>query len=712
MENRYDELASVLAEGQECLEDLRKVAKHLPAGDKELEECLLWLAQKGPELSFFKAVHAALIAGRTPDVSILRKPPYLLRNERWLAGLVTKLGGDVAGYLLWAAERSPWAVHIRATALVAATRYTYEAGSGITRDGLRALYRKLLPELRMHEDVPPAVQEHAGRAMCALAMALGEELPTDRLKVVLRGKPRRGSKQKLKQEILEQRAQKELADLTQLARLPADLLLPPTSADVTPDRPASKTRKRVGVKIGKNDRCPCGSGQKYKRCCMGKELIAEQQAEGVMADPMKDFSEGKESLLTRERIARAPVSGLRQIDFAAVSPELRADLAQRFVNGAALGALFRLLQEVGIDEELEAPLVTGLNRAARMGDSENLARLATLIGEEKLAGMPNCLHAKLALLAPTPEAQAEIIEREFRMHVDDPQELSNLAVNLLWWRMPSLGIVAARGALASGVDARYAAGLQMQLEKVRTAEGLEGVDPATPIIERILEHAEEELELARAVEELSTKANRAAIRARKQEESIRAQEEEVQRLTEALSEANRPAQHGGAGADDARVRKLQTQLETFKARLGNSQDERRTLRQELDASQVKLSALEEELRAAEAEAEAGEAMEERHLGAAIQGPQPVRIPLFPRKFLANLKRFPEGVRRETVRLVGEMAAGYEHAWAGTRKLETRPDYLRQKIGRNYRVFLKRSEETLEVIDLVDRKDFERRLDSL
>ena len=29
----------------------------------------------------------------------------------------------------------------------------------------------------------------------------------------------------------------------------------------------SKTVKRDGPKIGRNDKCPCGSGKKYKKCC-------------------------------------------------------------------------------------------------------------------------------------------------------------------------------------------------------------------------------------------------------------------------------------------------------------------------------------------------------------------------------------------------------------------------------------------------------------
>jgi tetratricopeptide (TPR) repeat protein len=29
------------------------------------------------------------------------------------------------------------------------------------------------------------------------------------------------------------------------------------------------------AKIGRNDRCPCGSGKKYKQCCLAKDAVAE-----------------------------------------------------------------------------------------------------------------------------------------------------------------------------------------------------------------------------------------------------------------------------------------------------------------------------------------------------------------------------------------------------------------------------------------------------
>ena len=36
------------------------------------------------------------------------------------------------------------------------------------------------------------------------------------------------------------------------------------------EQKASTTFKREGAKIGRNDPCPCGSGKKYKNCCLRK----------------------------------------------------------------------------------------------------------------------------------------------------------------------------------------------------------------------------------------------------------------------------------------------------------------------------------------------------------------------------------------------------------------------------------------------------------
>ena len=40
----------------------------------------------------------------------------------------------------------------------------------------------------------------------------------------------------------------------------------------------SHTLRRTTKKVGRNDPCPCGSGKKYKNCCMKKDQEAERAA--------------------------------------------------------------------------------------------------------------------------------------------------------------------------------------------------------------------------------------------------------------------------------------------------------------------------------------------------------------------------------------------------------------------------------------------------
>ena len=45
----------------------------------------------------------------------------------------------------------------------------------------------------------------------------------------------------------------------------------PAQAPKAIDNRKPATFKRTEEKIGRNDPCPCGSGKKYKNCCMGKD---------------------------------------------------------------------------------------------------------------------------------------------------------------------------------------------------------------------------------------------------------------------------------------------------------------------------------------------------------------------------------------------------------------------------------------------------------
>jgi preprotein translocase subunit SecA len=64
-----------------------------------------------------------------------------------------------------------------------------------------------------------------------------------------------------------QRLQALAAQKMQLQHAEAESLMQPAAAPVAPagpDTPAPFVRQ--GDKVGRNDPCPCGSGQKYKQC--------------------------------------------------------------------------------------------------------------------------------------------------------------------------------------------------------------------------------------------------------------------------------------------------------------------------------------------------------------------------------------------------------------------------------------------------------------
>lgn len=42
------------------------------------------------------------------------------------------------------------------------------------------------------------------------------------------------------------------------------------------------------MKIGRNDSCPCGSGKKYKRCCLG---AVDERAAAALADDLMAYAE-------------------------------------------------------------------------------------------------------------------------------------------------------------------------------------------------------------------------------------------------------------------------------------------------------------------------------------------------------------------------------------------------------------------------------------
>ncbi|MGE6664434.1 SEC-C metal-binding domain-containing protein [Paenibacillus xylanexedens] len=66
-------------------------------------------------------------------------------------------------------------------------------------------------------------------------------------------------------------------------------------------------------KVGRNDLCPCGSGKKYKKCCLNKESSAVESILGIISteQPVREASIQTESKLTLTKLKKMVASDLK-----------------------------------------------------------------------------------------------------------------------------------------------------------------------------------------------------------------------------------------------------------------------------------------------------------------------------------------------------------------------------------------------------------------
>lgn len=82
-------------------------------------------------------------------------------------------------------------------------------------------------------------------------------------------------------------------------------------------------------KVGRNDPCPCGSGRKYKRCCLGREAQRDAFARSLEARALPLL---QEIARYAERVAAMPLNAVAQREFPFWRGPLTPERAARAVD--------------------------------------------------------------------------------------------------------------------------------------------------------------------------------------------------------------------------------------------------------------------------------------------------------------------------------------------------------------------------------------------
>lgn len=674
---------------------IEAVAALLPVEDGELDALIGETVQAHDAWGFTFVMVAALGAGRAVDSRHLAGGTMLISNWVLLGWMAWHVHGEVPEQLMRAVKGSQLLWEIEAVALVVAAGWCLERRNGV-------LPVELIPTARLLAHNPHAAKK-AGPYLRVLANLVKDAGLTA---------------------IVEERHGKvAIPEVKRLGETMLHYCRAPLT-EIVPDAPDHElargaTMRRSVARIGRNEPCPCGSGKKYKHCCMAKDEerlhfstdVAGKTVDEVLAEP--------EPHLTLPKLRRAPPHEGASWDPRKIKPELRKAYFEKLVAFRLLDRAVEALELLGWSGELEKQWDQVLFWVS-VGQRKDLAQRVMKVRPES-APIDGDLPTLPALLLADgdPAQMIQILERGAleALQGEKPEELAGFAYAVMASKFRCTGIFVVRSMIAMLPRDKAARLFELLLE-ARDQLNLPPDDPFGEVLDerfRAKEDGEEqEAEALRAAQHrLDEKAREVKVL----KDGLARLHEELKAREQAREQVVAPsAVSVVAPVDEQALQELRRKVEGLKAALKERHLERNELRRELQKAQVNLETLRAPVAAADGkpveEPSSGDAEADLLLPPEPATPQPVRLIEFPKDFQERLRSVPRAVARGTMSLLGGLAAGEDAAFVGIVRLKACQGIFRQRVGSDFRLLFRLLPDRVQVVDLIPRQDLLRRIKTL
>ena len=679
---------------------MRQAGQFLPADNAELDEWLGETVAKRQSLDFFYLVCASLDLGRPVSSRHLAHGLQLL-PQHYLAGCLTMhaSGEDVPEQVLQALLHGGISPLTHAGLLVVVAEWCKERDRPVPEEfGMGARI-----EARKPAFCPETV---------ALLAAFGSMIGDGRIVEIIARQTRSAGAQS---ELV--KVGMDLAKiLLKICRAPLINLV----RDVADARDTGFTVRRSVEHIGRNEACPCGSGKKYKRCCFEKDQQRLQLCTDIAGKTYAEVQADYEEHLTPARLEKTPPHDLARLDPEKMDPDLHVAFIDRLGRFEMKDEAVAALEKTGYTEELDETWDYILLLAVR-GDRKDLVeRLIALRGNStKLEDMDLHPGVNLMLVRENPAESLNYIEElaNIALTSKDPREMVRFAFGMLYSRRRALSIVIARAMLPL-IPKNDAVVLLDLILETRDLLDLSPDELFSDILDkRFAEEGvagggkdTEALRLAR--QKLEAKAGEV----RQMKHALEQLKSELERREKApppkaVEVSTTPA----PTVDEKALKELREKVSALKTDLKQRHTERAELRRELSRTLTDLETLREAAAKAapqEAPAPVVDAEDRLLLPGDVDGNQPLRMIEFPKKFQQTLEKFPRQVGRGAMALLGRLAGGEPAAFVGVVRLKDCPETLRARVGIDHRLLFRLQPDCVQVVDLINRRDLEKRIKTL
>lgn len=528
--------------------------------------------------------------------------------------------------------------------------------------------------------------------------------------------------------------------------------------ELLPERPPERviagfTVRRPTQRVGRNDPCPCGSGKKYKKCCLEKDAERASNPSPLPGLTRSEYLRTAGPQLTTETIDGVRPEEIGDLDLPTLKTDPLITALRRAVSLHRWEVAERAM--AALTERTDIPGGEGSAedyRAELINDAVAADNLAVAERQLGLLRDPAALSTadRVALELRRPAAQQTLARLEeaalFGLRDERGDGLVDLSYALLQVS-PALGILTARASLnaARALDSMM---LLQTLEEARDRLNLPPGDPARESYEHMLDQAttrrlEELLQRGESVEQERLAAEAEALREKLQESKSRileleqgmsAQETMLQHLARAspspLPAVVPQAAPPPSSAEEEERRRLRGKLAKMKQLLKERTEERVALRQKLaqahDAitknaerapgsagvdleSRFSPAVVDRESRfgstvvdrTAVVNSQADEPVEE---GTPVETPRGILVPSFASSAQDALRGLPGATARKAIQVAAALASGEDAAWHQAKQMAVAHRLLSCRVGIHHRLLFTIKDSELAVLTVIHRKD--------
>jgi SEC-C motif len=678
---------------------LQHVIANLPTDDAELDR-EIEAALDGDQPNEFKFLSlAALAAERPVDARHLVKGIAMLDRTNCLPEVALRMRGDVGGYLVKGVEAAFMDREISAQALCLAAVWCAEHRDGAFPEGLIPEARQIARDQRVAPStigyLVAIVINTKDKGLLSLLQNRLPQVPKEAWKVMMEA----------------------AIPLTRLLleRGKGSILERVREIDTSVNIPGT-TMRRAAVRVGRNEPCPCGSGRKYKHCCYQKDQERVQHSSEISGVTREEFQANPALFLTAARLDAMPVSLLARMNPAEVPRLLHADYLMKLAANKRYDEAAAAFEQIGYRDELYEAWRTLLFLSVVREQRVLAERLFRLHPREALKERDFSLAIDLLLQDNNPGRCLELIEQQAvaALRAEDEgrvEESMEFAFSMAYSRFPALGILVNRAALPLSQASDWFSMLSDRLLQIRDQLSLAPEDSSIALVHDLSRKSLNKEETAAEIATARREADTQRARFREVQEALRQLELKNKRYERIASRPETPAPE--AASQDDREKGLRRRIDLLMEEVKAEHSAKNMYRRKYEESQKIM----EERRA---EAESNEppqsglqaaAEDDLLLPEELERNEPVRVIEFPRNFQQYLTGFPRHVAKAAISALGGIAAGEPEAFADVRRIQRCPDVLRLRTG-EYRLLFRLLPDHVQVIDLVSRQDFERRIKTL